>query len=285
MSSFKENSERASEAFNQCVKSQLQSLLSGEIVSIEQQAPNSTIAAILDQGATSDLLVILKTQGIIFTAANRIRFIKNGKELRYNFSIQLRNEFQGSSKNTELNKLRRLVMAFKTGTPVVLPRYLCFARVSKSNGTFVLHDLVAVETVPLIETVFSPSGIDLPNLRQRFGSRAKGIRHVHHNERRTYYAGIQDGTDNSFLFLHRQMLDDFAIPYLLFDNRASTPYVAAKVSKPGSERAPKSANAAATEIEYTRPKYAEDCPNCNGTGFTEDGDECNMCAQQGYVGG
>ena len=221
MATFKENQKRSLDAFGACVKDQLQTLLSGEIFSIEEQAPESTIAALMDQEATSDLLISLKAHGLLYTAASRIRFIKKVEELNYEFSVQLRNEYKGSTQNTELNKLERLVRAHESGIPVILPRYLCFSRVrEEEKDVFNLCDLVAVETVPLVKAVFSYHGINLPYLRQKFKSRIDGAPTVNHPHNSPAYAGIRESDENSFLFLHRWMLDDFAIPYLYLDKRA-----------------------------------------------------------------
>lgn len=222
MTSFENNQSRALQAFKSSVKDELQALLSGEVYSVEEQASTTSIAALLDQGATSDLLISLRSQGLLYTAASRIRFIKSTDELNFDFSIQLRNSYNGSCHNTELNKLHRLVSAYESGVPVILPRYLCFSRVEDIKGTFTLHDLVAVETIPLIKIVFAPHGLNLPNLRQRYDSRAENSKSILIRDDKKNYGGIQSGTDNSFLFLNRRVLDDYAIPYLLADKRATT---------------------------------------------------------------
>jgi hypothetical protein len=229
---FAVNMRRAREAFSECVRQPLMKLLAAEeILSIEDDAPNSTISALLDQAGTSDLLLNYRKEGLILSAASRISFVTNRWKAveAPNFSMPLGNAKAGKTGGSELNRLYRAVQSFGQGIPVVLPRFLCMAQVDERGSKPVLLELLAVETIPLIRTLFDRSGVNVPALRDRFAIALRNAQVkasddamaacVHLNETRRDYAGIRaNNRGDSFFFFTRDFLDDQALPYRRFTN-------------------------------------------------------------------
>lgn len=229
MGEFETSKKRALDAFNECVEKPLLALLGAErVLSIEGDASGSTVSALLDNNGTSDLLINLDSQGILFMAANRISFVApKWTGTAPTISMTLRNKIRTGCDGTELNKLHRMVSSFSLGVPVVLPRYLCMALVDERNGRATLSELIAVETVPLVRSIFDPADVNLPRLRMQFddclAASGKGwinttegnAPHVLLAPGRKAYAGIRANRsgDSSFFFFSRDFLDDRAIPY------------------------------------------------------------------------
>jgi len=230
VSNFEENMKRARDAFSECVKQPLMKLLAAEeILSIEDDAPNSTVSALLDQAGTSDLLLNYRKEGLVLSAASRISFVtKKWKSIEPpQFSMTLGNAKGDKTGGAELNRLFRAASAFGQGIPVMLPRFLCMAQVDERGSKPILLELLAVETIPLIGTLFDRAGVNLPELRGKFflavtkasekaAEDAKSTC-VHLNEVRHEYAGIRaNGQGGSFFFFTKEFLDDQALPYRQF---------------------------------------------------------------------
>lgn len=229
--SFETLSRQSITAFNTLVKEPLQNLLQGEIFSVETEADTgSAVAKMLDQSASSDLIVRYSHAGALYTAASRIRFLPRSGTNRKPFepSLTLRNTVKGSYEYTEINKLHRAVNLFRAGHPVVLPRYLCVARVFKdAHGAPVrLYDLLVLETVPFIEHCFAATALDLPKLRRDFELELKALKkeqkensdrkgvEVSIEPRQRGLAGIREFEGNSFLFVNKTYLEQNGLPHL-----------------------------------------------------------------------
>lgn len=227
---FEENMGRARSAFSACVKQPLVKLLAAEeILSIEDDAPNSTVSALLDQAGTSDLLLNYRKEGLVLSAASRISFVTNEWKSSEPppFSMTLGNAKGDKAGNGELNKLFRTVNAFSKGIPVVLPRFLCMAQVDERGKKPQLLELLAIETIPLIQTIFDKAAVNLPALRSQFSIAAKKASQktsaeskidLHPSHGRDY-AGIRaNKRGDSFFFFTKEFLDDQALSYRLFIN-------------------------------------------------------------------
>ncbi len=203
---------QAIELFQRLVKAPLQELLHGDVFSVEEEAQASApIPQALDQSASSDLVVRYRTTSAIFFAASRI-FFATEKDKKFPLSLTLRNSVKGSYEKTELNKLHTAVTLFEAGIPVVVPRYLCFARVYPENEPTNLFDLLATETIPLIKHVFNPSQLNLSNMRRRMESEKAPEAILDANMKSL--AGIRKKDDNTFLFMNKKYLDIYGLPYL-----------------------------------------------------------------------
>ena len=242
MSDFETTKKRALNAFNACVKDQLVRVLAADrIISIEDDTSGSTVSALLDSNGTSDLLVNVDAQGLLFTAASRISFVapKWAKLSVPQISMTLRNGIESNCDNTELNKLHRMVSAFARGIPAVLPRYLCMSQVDDRKEPAKLCELIAVETIPLINSIFNPADVNIAALRMRFAEvwKAEGEAWLASaaaqadaqkadtpkapcvllSQARPTYAGVRAHRSHtswgSFFFFSREFLDERAIPY------------------------------------------------------------------------
>ncbi|NML30958.1 hypothetical protein [Paraburkholderia antibiotica] len=230
--SFETMSRLSITAFNALVKEPLQKLLQGEIFSVEAEANGgSAVAKVLDQSASSDLVVRYSQAGALYTAASRIRFLKprtgTGKK-PFEASVTLRNTVKGSYDFTEINKLYRAVKLFRSGHPVILPRYLCAARVFRdaAGEPERLYDLLVLETVPFIEHCFETNALDLPKLRRDFELKLKALSWKQKNDpkrkdievnlepKQREWVGIREFDGNSFLFVNKTYLEQNGLPHL-----------------------------------------------------------------------
>ncbi|SMG45767.1 hypothetical protein [Paraburkholderia susongensis] len=230
--SFETLSRLSITAFHTLVKDPLQKLLQGEIFSVEAEADTgSAVAKVLDQAASSDLVVRYSHAGALYTAASRIRFLKprtGAQKKPFEPSVTLRNTVKGSYECTEINKLHRAVKLFRAGHPVIVPRYLCAARVFKdrSGAPVRLYDLLVLETVPFIEHCFDAGALDLPKLRRDFELELKALTkeqkdnpdrkgtEVNVEPKQRDWAGIREFEGNSFLFVNKTYLEQNGLPHL-----------------------------------------------------------------------
>lgn len=204
---------QAIELFKSIVKPPLQVLLNGEVFSVEEESQaSSPTAQALDMSASSDLVVRYQTTSAIFLAASRLLYNSEDDCKKYPLSLTLRNTVNGSYEITELNKLQRAVSILQSGVPVVVPRYLCFARIFPKEEPNTLYDLLAVETIPLIQHVFSSTHLNLPGLRRRMESEKKS--EVMLDDNLKWLAGIRNSGGNTFLFIGKKYLDIHGLPYL-----------------------------------------------------------------------
>lgn len=204
---------QAIELFKGIVKSSLQSLLNGEIFSVEEEAQaSSPTAQALDMSASSDLVVRYQTSSAVFLAGSRLLYNSEDDCKKYPLSMTLRNSVNGSYEVTELNKLHRAVSILQSGIPVIVPRYLCYARVYPKEEPKSLHDLLAIETIPLIQHIFSSTHLNLPELRHRMESDKKEA--VMLDSKLPSLAGIRTSGNNTFLFIGKKYLDINGLPYL-----------------------------------------------------------------------
>jgi hypothetical protein len=204
--------------FNLFVKEPLQKMLGGTIFSVENDAKNeSDISKILDRSASSDLIVKFDKAGTIFTAASRILYANDEEQCEKNpISPTFRNSKNGSYENTELDKLNRAVTEFNEKKPVVLPRYLCYARVYPKPNPTNIHEILAIETIPVIEHIFDNSGINIHALRQQQSEKGTDI---HFDESLRGRAGIRQtkqGTAKTvtFLYISKSYLEEKNLPFL-----------------------------------------------------------------------
>lgn len=207
---------QAIELFKSAVKPHLHELLNGEIFSVEEEAhAMSPTARALDMYASTDLAVRYQTTTAVFLAASRLLYSDEAK-CSFPFSLTLRNSVNGSYEVTELNKLQRAVSMFQAGTPVVLPRYLCYARIFPKEKPSTLYDLLAVETTPLIQHVFSPLQLNLPELRRQKENPKNGNEkdEVPWDKENKQLAGIRNSESNTFVYISKKWLDMHSIPYL-----------------------------------------------------------------------
>ena len=210
---YASSSLQAIELFRNLVKAPLQVLLGGEVFSVEAEAQaSSPVAQVLDKSASTDLAVRYQTTSAVFLAASRLLYSDDADCRRYPLSLTLRNSVNGSYESTELNKLKRAVDLLSCGVPVVVPRYLCFARLSQKDNPTQLFDVLAAETIPLIRHVFAPDQLGLPELRRRMESDKK--KEVLLDDELKSLAGLRYSGDNTFLFLNRRYLDMHGLPYL-----------------------------------------------------------------------
>jgi len=165
----------------------------------------------LDQFASSDIIVRFQENGALYVAASRILYNEVSNCNLYPPSPTLRNSVNGSYENTELNKLYRAVQLFDQGSPVILPRYLCYARVYPKEAPTAVYDLLAIETIPLIKHVFSSSGLNLPELRRKQETEKEKVLF---DEKLPWAAGIQINSPNTFLFMGVRYLEQCGLPYL-----------------------------------------------------------------------
>ncbi|MCC4593300.1 hypothetical protein LL974_19400 [Xanthomonas campestris pv. cannae] len=199
------------DTFTSLVKSELQSMLGVSIYSIEDEAQaGSEIAKALDQSASSDLLIRYESDGSLFAAASRLMFCDQ-HILKLDMSITLRDSVGGDFSVTELNKLHSSLRSIRNGIPALLPRYMCYARVTPRGIPEKLHDMLVIETIPLIDHVFSTSHFDLPGLRRRMLSEQN--RETLLDPTLRHLAGIRTTGNRTFVFLSKQYLDQNGIPY------------------------------------------------------------------------
>ncbi|NHF67279.1 hypothetical protein [Xanthomonas hortorum] len=204
---------QAIELFKLIVKAPLQSLLNGEVFSVEEESQaSSPTAQVLDMSASSDLVVRYQTTTAVFLAASRLLYNSEDDCNKYPLSLTLRNTVNGVYEVTELNKLQRAVSILESGVPVVVPRYLCFARVFPKEEPKKLYDLLAVETIPLVRHIFSSTHLNLPGLRRRMESEKKSEVMLDANLKSL--AGIRSSGNNTFLFIGKKYLDVHGLPYL-----------------------------------------------------------------------
>ena len=171
----------------------------------------SPVAKAMDQSATSDLVVRFQQSDSLYTAASRISYHPKNELEKYRPSPTLRNSVGGFYDATEVNKLHRAVCYFEAGVPVIIPRYLCFARVFPKQEPTHVHDLLALETIPLLKHIFAPAGLNLPELRRRYEAVKKRIVL---DETLTKDVGIQPIEGNTFLFLGKRYLEQCGLPML-----------------------------------------------------------------------
>ncbi|MCC4602674.1 hypothetical protein HG421_13450 [Xanthomonas campestris pv. badrii] len=201
------------ETFQRLVKYPLQELLGGEIYSVEDEAQSgSALAQTLDQSASSDLLVQYQASGSIFAAASRILFNDQDGCNRFDMSITLRNSVNRSIDRTELNKLRACAMQLRNGIPALIPRFLCYARVFPKKSPTTLFDLIALETLPLVDHVFNSNEFDLPRLRRQM--EAENCEEVSFDPALRNLAGIRTKNANTFVYLSKRYLDQAGMPYM-----------------------------------------------------------------------
>ncbi|TWI70033.1 hypothetical protein IP91_01111 [Pseudoduganella lurida] len=199
--------------FRSIVKSPLQTLLNGEVFSVEDESQAaSPVAQVLDLSASSDLVVKYQTSSAAFLAASRLLYNNESECRSFPLSLTLRNSVNGSYELTELNKLQHAVSILDSGIPVIVPRYLCYARAFPKQDPDTLYDLLAVETVPLIRHVFSATHLNLPMLRMQMESRKQDEVVLEPNLKSL--AGIRTSGANTFLFLSKKYLDLHGLPYL-----------------------------------------------------------------------
>ncbi|MRW82845.1 hypothetical protein GJ698_01910 [Pseudoduganella sp. FT26W] len=208
------SSAQAIELFKTLVKAPLQTLLNGEVFSVEEEAQaSSPVALILDTSASSDLVVQYHTTTAAFLAASRILYNDKDDCRTFQLSLTLRNTVNGSYELTELNKLERAVSLLMKGIPVIVPRYLCYARVFPKDKPTALFDLLAVETIPLIQHIFSSPHLNLSVLRRQMESK-NNEGEVLLDPTLKSLAGIRKSKANTFLFLSKKYLDIHSLPYL-----------------------------------------------------------------------
>ncbi|MFC7519273.1 hypothetical protein ACFQS6_01105 [Xanthomonas populi] len=201
------------ETFQLLVKQPLQELLGSEIYSVENEAQSgSLLAQTMDQSASSDLLVQYQTSGSIFAAASRILFNELDGCNRFDMSITLRNSVNRCIDRTELNKLRASAMQLRNGIPALIPRFLCYALVFPKKSPTTLFDLIALETLPLVDHVFNSNEFDLPRLRRRM--EAEKCEEVVLDPALRNLAGIRTKNANTFVYLSKRYLDHAGMPYL-----------------------------------------------------------------------
>lgn len=212
--SFAESSLKAIDIFKNLVRTPLQNLLGGEVFSVEDEAQaGSPVARVLDQSASSDVVLRYQTKSAVFLAASRIFYAEHQQCKKFALSLTLRNSIKQSFEKTELNKLRTAIDLFHSGIPVVVPRYLCFARVYSLEGISHLHDLLAVETIPLIDHVFDSTGMNLPALRRRM--EVEKSKEILLEKNLKQLAGLRSTDEgNTFLFMNKPYLDMYCLPYL-----------------------------------------------------------------------
>ena len=209
---YPESSLQAIELFQTLVKLPLQELLGGDVFSVEEEAQASApIPQALDQSASSDLVVRYRTSSAVFFAASRILHITEENK-KFLLSLTLRNSVKSSYEKTELNKLHTAVMLFQLGIPVVVPRYLCFARVFPEDKPTTLFDLLATETIPLINHIFNPTQLNISDMRRKMESNKSSEMLL--DEKMKSLAGIRKSGDNTFLFMSKKYLDIYGLPYL-----------------------------------------------------------------------
>ncbi len=208
---FATSSRSSIDIFASLVKSELQCMLGVNIYSIEDEAQaGSEVARTLDQSASSDLLIQYESDGSVFAAASRLIFCEK-HILDMDMSITLRDSIGGDFSTTELNKLNSSLRNIRSGIPALLPRYLCYARVSPKKSPEKLHDILVIETIPLIDHVFSTSHFNLPGLRRKMLSEQAKEALLESSLKNL--AGIRTAGNTTFVFLSRKYLDQNGIPY------------------------------------------------------------------------
>ncbi|WP_407352120.1 hypothetical protein [Luteimonas sp. R10] len=208
---FETTSRSSIDAFNALVKSELQEILGVNIYSVESEAlAGSDVAKTLDQSASSDLLIQYESDGSVFAAASRLSFC-DPHILDMDFSITLRDSIDGEFAKTELNKLFSSLRNIRSGVPALLPRYLCYARINKKTNPMSLHDILAIETAPLVDHIFSPAHFNLPHLRRKMQSEESKEILLEHGLK--HLAGLRTSSKNTFVFVSKKYLDQNCIPY------------------------------------------------------------------------
>ncbi|MFA6138969.1 MAG: hypothetical protein WC667_12920 [Sulfurimonas sp.] len=155
---FKKNFEQTIILFEELVKEELEELLKVEVISIEGDVGrDSLVTSTLDLHASSDLIIKYKDDTSIYTASNRILKIAD-KYLHLPISLTLRNSISGEYDKTEVNKLKTSHDKILHNIPVVMPKIICNSRLINVEGDYKLLDIIIVDTMPLIECIFSHKG-------------------------------------------------------------------------------------------------------------------------------
>jgi len=202
------------ESFNLYVKDELEQILNADILSVEENI-NSEISDILDQKGSSDLILKYEDDSCVYFASNRVLNLDIANISDYKINITLRNSINGKNEQTEIDKLKNSYDKIIKNIPVVMPKVMCLARVVQINSSNkMLLDIIVVETMPLLEFIFSHKGLNLPVLREKMKNKDKA-NVIHFDNKNKLHAGIRKNTDNktTFLYINTDMLDNFNIPY------------------------------------------------------------------------
>ena len=201
--SFEENFKKSIEDFNKYVKDELEIILGHKtkILSIEDDESNSKISKILDTNSGSDLLIEFCDEKCTYLAGNRIIY-KKEENFKYDIQVTFRNSIDNITTNTELDKLKTFYDNIINNIPVVMPRFLCYAKILELSNKKILEEIIVLETVPTIEYIFSNSKLNLCALREKL-KRKKEI-HIDYKK----LTGIRTKDNVTFLFIHKELLKE-----------------------------------------------------------------------------
>lgn len=219
---FQQNFNESVKVFKKYVKDELEKLLQAKIISIEKERNSSSdVTKILDTKASSDLILKYCSDSCIYFAANRILNSSYSNIQKFSISITLRNSINGDCETTEINKLKNSYDNLIKNIPAIMPKNICVSRILElDSGIKVLYDIIVVETVPLIESLFSHKGLNLCSMREKFNKKD-----VYFDKKNKSKAGLRANSDGktTFLYLNKDALDEFKVPY--FYKKMSEEYI------------------------------------------------------------
>ncbi|WP_419768918.1 hypothetical protein [Arcobacter sp.] len=206
--SFEENFKVVKEDFDKYVKIELEKILGQKtrIFSIEDDDSSSEISKILDTKSGSDLLIEFSDEKCTYLAGNRIIY-KDVTNFKYDIQVTFRNSINGITTSTELDKLKTFYDCIINNIPVVMPRFLCYAKILEIDNKKILEEIIVLETIPTIEFIFSNSKLNICKLREQFKSKVE-VLHDTYN-----LTGIRTKNDATFLFIHKKFLKEHNLIY------------------------------------------------------------------------
>lgn len=213
--SFEENFKVVKEDFDKYVKIELENILGQKtrILSIEDDNSGSEISKILDTKSGSDLLIEFSDEKCTYLAGNRIIY-KKEENFKYDIQVTFRNSINKKTSNTELDKLKNFYDNIINNIPVVMPRFLCYAKILEINNTKILEEIIVLETIPTIEFIYSNSKLNLCALREKFKEKEE----IYIDTKKL--TGIRKKNQSTFLFIHKELLKENNLIYKekYFDN-------------------------------------------------------------------